>query len=121
MTVTTTDAVIAEGGRATGAAPSVSARPKRNWAWLGLLPFLLFLVLFLFVPAASVFVNALRTESGWSLSAMKEGITGQNWEAFMFSISSTYEATIRSTILSSDNSIIIETYSSTFSKTIRAT
>ena len=86
MTVTTTDAVIAEGGRAVGAAPSASARPRRSWAWLGLLPFLSFLVLFLFVPAASVFVNALRTESGWSLSAMKEGITGQNWEAFKFSI-----------------------------------
>jgi len=86
VTVTTTDAVIAEGGRAVGAAPSASARPRRSWAWLGLLPFLSFLVLFLFVPAASVFVNALRTESGWSLSAMKEGITGQNWEAFKFSI-----------------------------------
>ena len=86
MTVTTTDAVIADGGRATGAAPSASARPKRSWAWLGLLPFLSFLVLFLFVPAASVFVNSVRTESGWSLSALKEGITGQNWEAFKFSI-----------------------------------
>ncbi len=86
MTVTTTDAVIAEGGRATGAAPSVSARARRSWAWLGLLPFLSFLLLFLFIPAISVFVDALRTEHGWSFSAMKEAITGQNWEAFSFSL-----------------------------------
>ena len=84
--ITPTDEVIADGGRATGAAPVARPRARRNWAWLGLLPFLSFLVLFLFIPALSVFINALRTEDGWSLSAMSEGITGQNWAAFRFSI-----------------------------------
>jgi putative spermidine/putrescine transport system permease protein len=59
---------------------------RRSWAWLGLLPFLSFLVLFLLIPAVSVFINALRTEQGWSLSALREGISGQNWVALKFSI-----------------------------------
>lgn len=84
--VTTTNEVIADGGRAIGTAPSAQPRSRRNWAWLGLLPFLSFLVLFLFIPAVSVFINALRTEEGWSLSAMADGISGQNWAAFRFSI-----------------------------------
>ncbi len=50
------------------------------------MPFFAFLVLFLFIPAASVFINALRTEQGWSLSAVREGISGQNWEALRFSV-----------------------------------
>ena len=39
-------------------------------------------VLFLLVPAFSVFRNALRTEDGYSFSAMKEAMSGQNQEAF---------------------------------------
>lgn len=84
MTVITTSALTADRGRADGAAPAVSVR--RSWAWLGLLPFLSFLVLFLLIPAVSVFINALRTEQGWSLSALREGISGQNWVALKFSI-----------------------------------
>jgi putative spermidine/putrescine transport system permease protein len=53
---------------------------------LGLLPFLLFLTLFLLVPAISVFYNALQTTRGWSLTAMGEAMTGQNLEAFRFSV-----------------------------------
>jgi putative spermidine/putrescine transport system permease protein len=64
----------------------VSSRRRHDWAWVGLLPFLAFVALFLLIPAISVFVNALRTESGWSLSAMKEGMSGQNLDAFTFSI-----------------------------------
>jgi putative spermidine/putrescine transport system permease protein len=86
VTVITTPALTADGGRADGAAPTASARRRRNWAWLGLLPFLSFLILFLLVPAISVFINALRTEQGWSLSALREGISGQNWVALKFSI-----------------------------------
>jgi putative spermidine/putrescine transport system permease protein len=84
VTVITTSALTADRGRADGAAPAVSVR--RSWAWLGLLPFLSFLVLFLLIPAVSVFINALRTEQGWSLSALREGISGQNWVALKFSI-----------------------------------
>lgn len=86
MAVITTSALTADGGRADGAAPAASARRRRSWAWLGLLPFLSFLVLFLLIPAVSVFINALRTEQGWSLSALREGISGQNWAALKFSI-----------------------------------
>lgn len=69
-------------GRTTGG-PSAA---RRSRAWLGLLPFLAVLVLFLLIPAVSVFTNALRTEQGFSLSAMREAITSQNLDAFWFSI-----------------------------------
>jgi putative spermidine/putrescine transport system permease protein len=70
------------GDRTAGAVP----RARRNWDWLGLVPFFAFLLLFLIVPAISVFSNALRTEDGFSLSAMKEAMSGQNRAAFWFSI-----------------------------------
>jgi putative spermidine/putrescine transport system permease protein len=51
------------------------------------MPFFAFLSLFLLIPAASVFYDATRAEDGsFTLSAMKEAISGQNWEAFKFSI-----------------------------------
>lgn len=53
---------------------------------MGVLPFLGFLLLFLLVPAVSVFLNSVRTETGWSLRALGEGLRGQNLEAFRFSI-----------------------------------
>jgi putative spermidine/putrescine transport system permease protein len=74
--------VAETGERTAGALP----RTRRNWDWLGLLPFFAFLFLFLIVPAISVFSNALRTEDGFSLSAMKEAMSGQNRAAFWFSI-----------------------------------
>ena len=74
--------VAETGERTTGALP----RARRNWDWLGLVPFFAFLFLFLIVPAFSVFRNALRTEDGWSFSAMKEAMSGQNREAFWFTI-----------------------------------
>ena len=55
------DLVVGE--RATrGALPGA----RRDWAWLGLVPFFAFLVLFLLIPAISVFSNAVRTEDGVS-------------------------------------------------------
>ena len=54
---------------------------------MGLLPFFAFLVLFLFVPAGGVFIDALRTkDGGWSFDAMGEAFSGQNLEAFKYSI-----------------------------------
>jgi putative spermidine/putrescine transport system permease protein len=83
-----TDVIItteAEGGRTIGAPPSATVR--RDWAWLGLVPFFAFLFLFLIVPAFSVFLQAFKTEdSGFSLSAMGEAFSGQNFQAFKFSI-----------------------------------
>ena len=84
------------GGRTdVGAAPAA----RRDWAWLGLLPFFVFLILFLFVPAVSVFSNALRTEAGLSFSALQDGITGQNWEAFKFSITFSAGAALVGSVL----------------------
>lgn len=71
------------GGRAARGVPPA---PRRDRAWLGLVPFFAFLLLFLIVPAVSVFANALRTEDGMSLSAMGEAMSGQNLDAFWFSI-----------------------------------
>lgn len=71
------------GGRTdTGAAPAA----RRDWAWLGLVPFFAFLILFLIVPAISVFRDALRTEDGYSFDAMREAFSGQNFAAFKFSV-----------------------------------
>lgn len=84
-----TDLIIhAEGGRTAGAPPSARpAKRRRSWAFLGLLPFFAFLVLFLFIPAVGVFIDALRTEDGgWSLDAMGEAFSGQNFQAFKYSI-----------------------------------
>ena len=66
------------------AAPFTS---PRSWSWLGLMPFLAFLVLFLIVPAVSVFSQALRGEDGaFGFASMGEAFSGQNLDAFWFSI-----------------------------------
>ncbi len=87
------EVITTDGGRTDGAPPTATqgdaprARARRSWAWLGLVPFLSFLLLFLLVPAVSVFLDALRADDGsFSFSAMKEAITGQNFEAFKFSV-----------------------------------
>lgn len=79
-----TDVVIDAGGVPTdGGHPSAA---RRSWAWLGLLPFFAFLALFLLMPAASVFLDSMRTaDGGWSLAALGEAFSGQNFDAFRFS------------------------------------
>ena len=74
------------GGHVGGVTPTLLSRRKIGGPWLGVLPFLGFLLLFLLVPAISVFLNSARTETGWSLRALGEGLRGQNLEAFRFSI-----------------------------------
>lgn len=74
------------GGHASGVTPTSRLRTWIARPWLGLVPFVLFLFLFLLIPAVSVFANALRTTEGWSLSAMGEAMTGQNFDAFRFSV-----------------------------------
>jgi putative spermidine/putrescine transport system permease protein len=83
-----TEIALTEGGRTAGAPPSARRRAgRRSWAWLGLVPFFAFLSLFLLLPAVSVFRDALRTEDGgYSLDAMREAISGQNRDAFTFSV-----------------------------------
>ncbi|MEN9792220.1 MAG: hypothetical protein RL330_298, partial [Actinomycetota bacterium] len=83
-----TEIALTEGGRTTGAPPSARrGAGRRSWAWLGLVPFFAFLSLFLLLPAVSVFRDALRTEDGgYSLDAMREAISGQNRDAFTYSV-----------------------------------
>jgi len=64
---------------------SVVAR-RRNWDWLGLLPFFAFLALFLVWPTITVFTQAFDSESGVSTSAFTEAITDQYQRAFVASL-----------------------------------
>ena len=83
-----TEAVLVDGGRTLRAAPVAPvARAPRNWAWVGLVPFLAFLLLFLVLPAIAVFSKAFIDEQGnFSLEAFKDAFTGQNLDAFKFSV-----------------------------------
>jgi putative spermidine/putrescine transport system permease protein len=83
-----TDAVLVDGGRTIRAAPAApTAKAPRNWAWVGLVPFMAFLGLFLIVPASTVFSKALvDSEGNFGLDALKDAFTGQNLDAFKFSV-----------------------------------
>jgi putative spermidine/putrescine transport system permease protein len=63
----------------------VAAR-RRSWAWLGLLPFLAFLGLFLLVPTVTVFTQAFAGDHGVTASAMNEAVNGQYQKSFAASI-----------------------------------
>lgn len=76
---------------ATTPAPDGAVRrvPKqrRSWAWLGVVPFFAFLLLFLITPALSVFQKALVDSDGnFGFGALKNAFTGQNRAAFVFSV-----------------------------------
>lgn len=67
--------------------------------WLGLAPFFTVLVLFLFVPAIGVFVQALHDADGSvGLESMREAITGQNLDAFLFSFTFALGAALIGTV-----------------------
>jgi putative spermidine/putrescine transport system permease protein len=54
---------------------------------LGLVPLLVFLTLFLIVPAISVFQKALIANDGTAgFGALRKAFTGQNFDAFVFSV-----------------------------------
>ena len=77
-----TAALIAE-----GAGDTVAPAARRNWAWLGLLPFFGFIGLFLVVPAISVFTKSLVDADGnFGFDALTNAFTGDNRDAFAFSI-----------------------------------
>ena len=78
-----TVAVQADGGRAKRAAP----KAPRDWAWLGLVPFFAFVGFFLIVPAISVFAKSLYDNAGnFTFGNLKNAFTGQNRDAFVYSI-----------------------------------
>lgn len=87
-----------EGGAvAQATAPFMS---RRSRSWLGLVPFLAFLLLFLIVPAISVFSQALRSSDGrFGFASMGEAFTGQNLDAFWFSITFSAGAAAVGTVL----------------------
>ena len=63
------------------------AAKRRNLDWLGLVPFLAFLALFLLLPTITVFAQALTGENGGvSTDSFREAITGQYQESFVQSI-----------------------------------
>ena len=59
---------------------------RRNLDWLGLLPFLAFLGVFLVWPTVTIFTQAFDTESGASTSALTEAVTGQYRRSFIASL-----------------------------------
>jgi putative spermidine/putrescine transport system permease protein len=81
-----------DGGRPFGATPIASGerrvkRGSRNFAWVGLVPLFAFLLLFLVVPALSVFNRAVTANDGSKgLSALRQAFSGQNLAAFQFSV-----------------------------------
>ena len=76
-----------EGHRADGAVPSSATRGPRGWSWIGLAPLFGFLLLFLVVPAISVFDRALTANDGSrEFSALRKAFSGQNLDAFKFSV-----------------------------------
>jgi putative spermidine/putrescine transport system permease protein len=84
-----TDASLAVGGRADGAAPAAvgNAKTKFSWAWLGLVPFLAFLGLFLIVPAISVMSKSLYDADGnFGFDSLRKAFSGENLKAFSFSV-----------------------------------
>jgi putative spermidine/putrescine transport system permease protein len=82
------EAVLVDGGRTLRAAPAMpTARAPRNWAWVGLVPFFAFLVLFLVIPTIAVFSKAFYDSEGqFGTAALKDAFTGQNLDAFKFSV-----------------------------------
>lgn len=66
------------------------ARPARraNWAWLGVAPFLIFALFFLFLPSLSLFIGSFQDNQGQFTLANIQGL-------FTPSILSAYSITIR--------------------------
>ncbi len=78
-----TATLTADGGRATSAAP----KARRNYAWVGLVPFLAFLTIFLLIPAISVFSKSFVDKDGnFGFTAFTNAFKDQNLDAFKFSV-----------------------------------
>ncbi len=49
----------------TSTITSPASPPRRiSWAWLGVVPFFIFAILFIFIPSASLFIDSFRNASG---------------------------------------------------------
>lgn len=79
---------VTDGGRASSAAPTTApGRPRRfGWAWLGLVPFVAFLFVFLLLPTIGVVRNALQDASGhFTFAPLGDALTKER-KAFVNSI-----------------------------------
>ena len=78
--------ITVDGGRTTSAAPTAPRRRRSLPAWLGLLPFLGFLCLFLLLPTWGVVKRSLTDgEGAFSTSALTEAISNER-QAFIGSL-----------------------------------
>ncbi|WP_020561118.1 ABC transporter permease [Thiofilum flexile] len=67
--------------------------PARSWAWLGVVPFLLFALLFLLLPTANIIVGAFRNAGGeWTLANI--------YQLFQPSILASYTISLKISIAS---------------------
>ncbi len=74
---------LAGGPASSGAPSSVPSPTRRSWAWLGLIPFLAFVFIFLLLPTYGVIKKALTSESGgFSLKGMTDALSSQR-QAFV--------------------------------------
>ena len=79
---------------------SATPRQQRNRSWLGLVPLLLFLTLFLLVPTLSVFQRALTDNDGRvAITAIRNAFRGQNFDAFVFSVRLSVQAALVAVII----------------------
>lgn len=94
-----TDVTGVGGGPAVGEAPSA----RRSLAWLGLVPFFLFLFLFLIMPAVGVINKGLHTSSGaFSLRPMVDAMSKERTafsNSFLISIVTAAIAAVLGTAL----------------------
>lgn len=81
--------VVDGGGRAGGAAPSAilpePPRSRRSWAWLGLIPFVSFVFIFLVLPAIGVVDKATVLDGERTLKPLSDALS-QEQQAFWNSI-----------------------------------
>ena len=93
------DATITlEGGRVTDAAPS-ARRSIRVTPWVGLLPFLLFLFLFLLLPTWGVIKKAFTgAQGGFSTAAMSDAFSNER-QAFYGSMKVSFVSALLGVVL----------------------
>jgi putative spermidine/putrescine transport system permease protein len=77
-------------------------KAPRTWAWLGLVPLFAFLLLFLVAPALSVFNRAITGNDGnRGFTALGKAFSGQNLDAFKFSVWLSFWAALAGVVLGS--------------------
>ena len=70
------------------AAPAVMAPPRRmSWAWLGVVPFFAFAILFLILPTSYLIVGAFQgPDGGFTFQNLANLFTRSIWDAYWISI-----------------------------------